>query len=123
MFALAAALGGFQISQGQSREPVVMLFAGDLMLGGHAEDVSVGDTAYVFRHWKPGAVSDVCMANIEHPITAGEGAREKDSLFRMNPLRLGTMLDGGIDIVTAANNHIIVLGDQNVKAELVPVLV
>lgn len=113
LFALAA-LGGFQISRGQTGEPVVMLFAGDLMLGGHAERVSAGDTGYVFRHWRAGSQADLFVANVEHPVTVREGSREKEFTFKMSPLHLGTMLDGGLDIAVAANNHIADFGREGI---------
>jgi len=84
------------------------------MLGGHVETVSAGDTGYVFRHWKPGSESDLFMANVEHPVTTQEGSREKEFTFKMSPLHLGTMLDGGLDIAAAANNHIADYGRQGI---------
>ncbi len=90
----------------QAEKPVVMLFGGDLLLAGHVTAASGGDTSYVFRSWKPGDEADVVMVNLEHPITVHDVKVEKEYNFRMDPDFVGTLRDGKITLVTAANNHI-----------------
>ena len=115
VIAFIALVGGFRIVSGQSGEPVVMVFAGDLLLSGHVATASGGDTTYVFRHWKPGAEADVFMANLEHPITVEDLKVEKEYNFKMDPGFVGTLRDGGITLVTGANNHIADFGREGVR--------
>jgi poly-gamma-glutamate capsule biosynthesis protein CapA/YwtB (metallophosphatase superfamily) len=103
---VAALWGAPQVALGQAGEPVVMLFAGDLMLSGHVDGVARGDTTYVFRYWKPGAEADIFMANLEEPITVHDRKVEKEFNFKMDPQFVGTLRDGRLTLVTVANNHV-----------------
>lgn len=111
---LALVLGAGPLARGQSGPPVEMLFAGDLLLSAYVETASGGDTTYVFRHWKPGTEADVFMANLEHPITVQELKVEKEYNFRMNPDFVGALREGGLTLVTGANNHIADYGREGV---------
>lgn len=103
----------------QTTDPIVMLFAGDLLLAGHVEAASGGDTSYVFRYWKPGAEADVFMANLENPITVHDVKVEKEYNFKMDPNFVGTLRDGGVTLLSAANNHIADYGREGVAETMV----
>ena len=96
----------------QSAPPVVMTFAGDLNLSENVERY-VGDrVGYVFSAWKPGNESDIFMVNLENPVTRATEKVEKKYNFKMDPIYLQTLLDGGVTIVTCANNHVFDYGLQ-----------
>lgn len=99
----------------QTREPLVMIFAGDVVLSENVENF-VGDrTGYVFELWKPGKEADVFMANLEHPVTTATERVEKKFNFKMHPRYGATLLDAGITLVNTANNHIFDFGLQGME--------
>jgi len=98
----------------QASQPVVMTFAGDLNLSENVERY-VGDrVGYVFSAWKPGNESDIFMVNLENPVTRATEKVEKKYNFKMDPIYLQTLLDGGVTIVTCANNHVFDYGLQGI---------
>jgi poly-gamma-glutamate capsule biosynthesis protein CapA/YwtB (metallophosphatase superfamily) len=99
----------------QGKEPVVMIFAGDVVLSDHVEAFVKGRTEYVFELWKPGKESDIFMVNLEHPVTMATDRVEKKYNFKMNPVYGATLVDAGITIVNAANNHIFDYGLQGME--------
>lgn len=102
-------------SSAQTREPLIMIFAGDVVLAENVESF-VGDrTGYVFDLWKPGNDADVFMVNLEHPVTTATERVEKKFNFKMHPRYGATLVDGGITIVNAANNHIFDYGVQGME--------
>lgn len=98
----------------QVKPPVVLLFAGDLVLSDNVESYVGENTQYVFEHWKPGSESDVFMVNLEHPVTTRTERVEKKYNFKMNPKYLSTLAEGGIRLVTCANNHVADYGIEGV---------
>ena len=98
----------------QSNQPVVMTFAGDLNLSENVERYVGSRVGYVFSEWKPGNESDIFMVNLENPVTRATEKVEKKYNFKMDPIYLQTLLDGGVTIVTCANNHVFDYGLQGI---------
>jgi len=95
-----------------SHQPVVMLFGGDVLLGGHYAE-SVGDSvAIAFEALPALARADIAMANLENPVTTRGHKVPKPYNFRMHPRCLRALTDGGIKIVNIANNHIFDYGPE-----------
>lgn len=98
----------------QTPEPVVLIFAGDVILSDNVERAVGSNIRYVFEHWKPGLESDIFMVNLEHPITTAAERVEKKFTFKMNPAYGAILLDAGIGLVNSANNHIFDYGYQGI---------
>lgn len=85
---------------------IVMNFAGDCTFADHFE-TAVGDSVdspFAALPWFGEA--DISMVNLENPITIGGKKIAKEFNFCMHPKYLQVLLNGGVDIVTLANNHI-----------------
>jgi poly-gamma-glutamate synthesis protein (capsule biosynthesis protein) len=93
------------LSLAQPRDPVVLLFAGDLTLDRHIEQVAGEDPESLFHEWNAGP-SDLFMVNLEHPITTSDFKVPKEFNFKMHPKYLRALQRAGITVVNAANNHI-----------------
>lgn len=96
-------LGSFLLAQ--SKEPVVLLFAGDVTLDRHIDRVAGNDPEYLFRRWDVRPY-DLFMVNLEHPITTSSSSIPKEFNFKMHPKYLRTLQHAGITMVNAANNHV-----------------
>lgn len=98
----------------QTEQPVVLLFAGDVVLSRHIES-QVGDRFdYVFDKWNEVGPYDVFMVNLEHPVTQATTKVPKEFNFKMHPKYLRTLQLGGINIINAANNHVADYGLQGI---------
>ncbi len=84
----------------------MLRFGGDVILAEHYEHVVQTDTLRAFRNFDLLKSADVAMVNLECPVTTRGKKIEKPFNFRMKPGFLTTLVDGGIDIVNIANNHI-----------------
>jgi poly-gamma-glutamate synthesis protein (capsule biosynthesis protein) len=101
----------FQLNQ---VDRIVLNFAGDCTLAGHFETF-VGDRMdYPFDKMKWFGEADVSMVNLENPITMRGQKVPKEFNFRMHPAFCQVLLNGGVDVVTLANNHVMDYGDQGV---------
>lgn len=89
----------------QPKEPVVLLFAGDVTLDRHIERVAGEDPEYLFRGWNVRPY-DLFMVNLEHPITTSSSSIPKEFNFKMHPKYLRALQHAGITLVNAANNHV-----------------
>ncbi len=89
----------------QSKEKVVLHFAGDVLLADHFEKHVNGRMQYAFEKMPWFAEADISMVNLENPITTRGRKREKAYNFRAKPRYVQVLKEGGIDIVTLANNH------------------
>ncbi|GEM_PF-5424823 len=49
--------------------------------------------------------ADITFANLECPLAAEGAHAPSDCIFRAHPRGVNVLLDGGIDVVTLANNH------------------
>jgi poly-gamma-glutamate capsule biosynthesis protein CapA/YwtB (metallophosphatase superfamily) len=103
--------------------PVTLLVGGDVTVGHHYqtyfdEQVAKGRTreemfAYGFKEVKPVAdAADVFLVNLECPFTQSDDKLPKNFNFRARPEFVNTLLGGGVDIVSLANNHMMDYGPQ-----------
>jgi len=49
--------------------------------------------------------ADITFANLECPLSTSGAHAPSDCIFRADPQAVDVLLDGGIDVVTVANNH------------------
>lgn len=93
-----------------SADPVTILFGGDVTLDwGYHELVpqAYDDPGWPFHRLKTLIdEADVFMLNCENPITEREDPQDKQFTFQMDPRLIEAFTEGGVDIVTLANNHI-----------------
>ncbi len=95
-----------------SSRPIVLRFAGDILLGGRYEEAWVDSPARSFV--SPGLFDscDVAMANLECPITDRGEKVEKPFNFRASPAFVRGLTSSGVTVVNLANNHIFDYGPQ-----------
>jgi poly-gamma-glutamate capsule biosynthesis protein CapA/YwtB (metallophosphatase superfamily) len=86
--------------------PVIIRFAGDVLLAAHYETDMWDSSGATFRGLCRLGGADVTVVNLESPITTGGTRIPKPYNFRMRPRFLSALTAGGIDIVSIANNHI-----------------
>ena len=91
--------------------PVVLRFAGDLLLAGNYEIAADTNAGLAFKDFTLLRDADVAMVNLECPVTDRGTKVEKPYNFRMRPSYVGAIKDAGIDIVNLANNHIFDYGE------------
>ncbi len=103
--------------------PVTLLVGGDVTVGHHYQtyfDEQVGKGrsreemfAYGFKEVKAVAdAADLFLVNLECPFTAGGEKLPKNFNFRARPEFVNTLLAGGVDVVSLANNHLMDYGPQ-----------
>jgi poly-gamma-glutamate synthesis protein (capsule biosynthesis protein) len=97
--------------QAQNR-PVVLRFAGDLLMAGHYEAAADTNGGLAFEGFTLLRDADLAMVNLECPITTRGTRVEKPYNFRMRPSYVGAVRDAGIDIVNLANNHVFDYGAE-----------
>ncbi|NOG47678.1 MAG: CapA family protein [Calditrichaeota bacterium] len=85
---------------------IQLYFTGDVTLSNHFERHVKDSTGYAFKKLKWFSEADISMINLENPLTARGKKVEKAFNFRAKPNYAKILVDGGIDIVTIANNHI-----------------
>lgn len=85
---------------------IVLYFSGDVTLANHFENHVGDDIPYAFARLKWFSEADISMVNLENPLTNAGEAVEKKFTFRARPDYVEILKDGGVDIVTLANNHI-----------------
>lgn len=85
---------------------VVLYFTGDVTFANHFEN-HVGDSIeYAFAKLKWFSDADISMVNLENPFTEDGNAMDKKFTFKAPPEYAKILINGGVDIVTIANNHI-----------------
>ncbi len=92
--------------------PVVLRFGGDLLLGGHYESAVGQRVSTAFSGFSLMSDADIAMVNLENPVTTRGKKVPKPYNFRMHPGFLRAISDGGIDLVTIANNHVFDYGRE-----------
>jgi poly-gamma-glutamate capsule biosynthesis protein CapA/YwtB (metallophosphatase superfamily) len=119
--ALVCVLSGTPVS---AKSPTAtLLFSGDVTLGFHYEEyvdeqVSKGKSKDAMLGWGFEQVksvtqkADVYVANLECPFTAGGEKIVKNFNFRARPEFVSTLLAGGVDVVSLANNHLMDYGPE-----------
>ncbi|TEB16035.1 Capsule biosynthesis protein CapA [Pelotomaculum sp. FP] len=81
-------------------------FAGDTTLAWSFEDAAGDDLTYAFADAGWFGEADVTMVNLENAVTDRGYKAPKQFNFRMPPKYTQALLNGGIDIVNLANNHV-----------------
>ena len=100
-----------------------VLFAGDVTLGYHYEEYVdtllqkgvARDQALAWGFQKVGArtrAADLFVANLECPFTDRGEKIPKNFNFRARPDLVATLLAGGVDVVSLANNHLMDYGPE-----------
>ncbi|MBD1860989.1 MULTISPECIES: CapA family protein [Trichocoleus] len=85
---------------------VTLMFGGDVTLSDAFEDLVGQDYNWAFADMKEYRQADVAMVNLENPLTrATSPLPDKQFNFKADPESVEVLTDGGIDIVTLANNH------------------
>ncbi len=91
---------------GQSRE-VVILGSGDTMMGSWAEEI-ISDSGYAYpfqRLQNEISGADIFFTNLEAPFGTTGAAFDKRFTFRVKPALVNVLLQGGVNLVSLANNH------------------
>jgi poly-gamma-glutamate capsule biosynthesis protein CapA/YwtB (metallophosphatase superfamily) len=100
------------------RAPVTIAFAGDVHFASFLADrlddpaTAMGPMADVL------AKADLSIVNLETAVTTGGVAEPKQYVFRAPPSAFDALRDGGVDVVTMANNHALDYGPTSVPDAL-----
>jgi poly-gamma-glutamate capsule biosynthesis protein CapA/YwtB (metallophosphatase superfamily) len=88
-------------------DPTVnLMFAGDVTLAESFADTIGQDYKWAFAQMDEYRQADIAMVNLENPLTtATHPLPDKQFNFKANPASVSVLKDGGIDLVTLANNH------------------
>ncbi len=62
--------------------------------------------------------ADITFANLECPLATSGAHAPTDCIFRADPRAVDVLLDGGIDVVTIANNHTLDAGTSGLMETL-----
>jgi poly-gamma-glutamate synthesis protein (capsule biosynthesis protein) len=85
---------------------VTLMFGGDVTLSDAFEDLVGEDYNWAFADMKEYRQADVAMVNLENPLTdATTPLPDKQFNFKADPESVEVLSNGGVDIVTLANNH------------------
>ena len=85
---------------------VTLMFAGDVTLSDHFEEVVGTDYTRPFAAMKEYQQADLAMVNLENPLTKATLAMPgKQFNFKANPDAVKVLTSGGVDLVNLANNH------------------
>nr|WP_290228342.1 CapA family protein [Trichocoleus desertorum] len=85
---------------------VTLMFGGDVTLADAFEDLVGEDYNWAFADMKEYRQADVAMVNLENPLTdATTPLPDKQFNFKADPESVEVLSNGGVDIVTLANNH------------------
>ena len=89
-------------------------FAGDVYLGGSLESIVLKNPAYPFLFIRELCTqSDLFFVNLEGPLsTRGDIYVEKTFTFRSNPQVVKCLIEGGLNVISLANNHIMDYGPE-----------
>ena len=96
--------------------PASMVAVGDVMLAKRAKrPIATHGRDYPFRSVSPLLKdSPIVLANHEGPIAKRAGLEQRHYSYRVDPALAGTLVDGGINVVTLANNHLFDCGPEGV---------
>ncbi len=85
---------------------VTMLFSGDVTLSDNYERQYGHDPSYAFAKLDKYRQVDLAMVNLENPLTRSTLRQPgKRFAFKADPKMVDVLKQGGVDIVTLANNH------------------
>jgi poly-gamma-glutamate capsule biosynthesis protein CapA/YwtB (metallophosphatase superfamily) len=83
-----------------------LLFAGDVTLSDAFADLVGQDYDWAFAEMEEYRQADIAMVNLENPLTrASKPLPDKQFNFKADPASIQVLTQGGVDIVTLANNH------------------
>ncbi|NMO23484.1 CapA family protein, partial [Pyxidicoccus fallax] len=110
--------------------PITLVVGGDVTLGHNHQtyfdaEVAKGRSreemlAYGFKEVKAlGDAADLFVVNLECPFTEGGEKLPKNFNFRARPELVGSLVAGGVDVVSLANNHLMDYGAQGLVDTLV----
>lgn len=105
---------GLSFSGLATGELLTATFAGDIYLGGPLEAIVLKNPTYPFLHIADLCrVNDLFFANLEGPLsTRGELYVEKSYTFRTSPQVVRCLSEGGVNVLSLANNHIMDFGPE-----------
>ncbi len=101
-------LGLIPVNRAFATQPdslLVIHFAGDVVFANHFENYVGNRFDYPFKRFPEFSAADISMVNLENPLTTASIASEKPFVFKAKPVYVQVLQNGGIDIVTLANNH------------------
>jgi poly-gamma-glutamate synthesis protein (capsule biosynthesis protein) len=113
-----AGLVGGPHSPGAVADSVTLAFAGDVHFAGRTSRL-LADPATAF-----GPISailrsaDFTAVNLETAVTSGGTPQPKTYHFRTTPAAFTALRDGGVDLVTMANNHVLDYGQAGLADTL-----
>ncbi len=85
---------------------VTLMFGGDVTLTDAYTDLVGSDQQWAFSAMGEVRQADVAMVNLEAPFTtATTPLADKSFNFKVDPANVQALKNGGIDLVTLANNH------------------
>lgn len=107
-------------TQAGPRPEVTLAVVGDVMLGRSVGERIVSDgpeapLAAVRDHLRG---ADLAIANLESPIGAGGTPVDKGFTFLAPPAAVQSLQDGGIDVVSLSNNHILDYGEAAMESTI-----
>jgi poly-gamma-glutamate capsule biosynthesis protein CapA/YwtB (metallophosphatase superfamily) len=84
---------------------VTLMFGGDVTPTDAFNDVLGNDYAKGFAAMEPYRKVDLAMVNLESTLTTAETPLDKSFNFKADPAAVELLTEGGVDVVTLANNH------------------
>lgn len=100
------------LAPAQSKQNLILNFGGDLTFANHFQTHVKKHYTYPFAKFPEFAAADISMANLETTFTFSDSAQPKMFTFKADPAYVNVLKNGGIDIVTIANNHIYDFGQE-----------
>ena len=100
------------LAPAQSEQDLILNFGGDLTFANHFQKYVKKHYSYPFAKFPEFAAADISMANLETTFTFSDSAQPKMFTFKADPAYVKVLKNGGIDIVTIANNHIYDFGQE-----------
>lgn len=111
-FACLLLLSVFTLAFSEEEAEVTITMVGDLYLGGWVEKTLLTNPSYPFLYTQEiFSQGDLLFGNLESPLSLhDEIFMEKTFLLRAHPDTVQTLVAGGFDALTLANNHIMDYG-------------
>ncbi|MBM0742258.1 CapA family protein [Phormidium sp. CLA17] len=98
---------------------VTLMFAGDVTLSDHFEEIIGQDYQRPFAAMKEYQQADLSMVNLENPLTRATLAMPgKQFNFKADPDAVKVLTTGGVDLVSLANNHTMDFEAEGLKETL-----
>jgi len=116
---VADAAGGWPWSRGPA--PVTIAAVGDIMLDRRIARTmrTRGPEAMVARICDLISSADLAIGNLECPLARRSDRIEKAIAFRASPDAVRCLVEGGLDVVTLANNHTLDCGREGLRETMV----